>query len=100
MVSDITCCVLVPSQTSNTKQNVNSSNVAADKQQMSGIRHPHQNDVLMGRGGKNNQHLGNETLRDFARDRSEAYRKATKKGKSDLSRELVQLMRALDPPAR
>jgi hypothetical protein len=72
----------------------------ATKQEMSGIRMPRENDVLMGRGGKNNQHLGNENLRNLARDRSEAYRKATKKGKSDLSRELVVLMRALDPPGR
>jgi hypothetical protein len=69
-------------------------------QQLSGIRVPHRNDVLMGRGGKNNQHFGNETFRVLARERVEAYRMATKQGKSFLSRELVSLMRAMDPPAR
>lgn len=67
---------------------------------MEGITSPHENDVLMGRGGKNNQHSGNEKLREFARGRCEDYRIACKKGKSDISRELVRLMRQLDPPAR
>ena len=69
-------------------------------QELSGIRAPHGNDVLMGRGGKNNQHFGNETFRVLARERVEAYRRATKQGKSLLSRELVNIMRAMDPPAR
>lgn len=67
---------------------------------MRGISSPHENDVLMGRGGKNNLHPGNEKLREFARERCEAYRYATKKGKSDLSKELVRLMRELKPSAR
>jgi hypothetical protein len=61
---------------------------------------PHENDVLMGRGGKNNQHSGNEKLRLIARLHGEAYRKSTKKGKSDLSRKLVMKVRELHPPAR
>lgn len=61
---------------------------------------PHENDVLMGRGGKNNQHSGNETLREIARIHCEEYRLSTKKGKSQISRNLVQYMRDLDPPAR
>eukprot|EP00934_Nitzschia_sp_Nitz4_P008301 Nitzschia sp. Nitz4//scaffold1_size375055//282622//283975//NITZ4_000308-RA/size375055-augustus-gene-0.724-mRNA-1//-1//CDS//3329541141//8291//frame0 len=65
-----------------------------------GISTPHHNDVLMGRGGKNNQHSGNETLRGFARQHSQAYSCASKKEKSDISRELVRLMRELEPAAR
>ena len=61
---------------------------------------PHENDVLMGRGGKNNQHSGNEKLREIARIHCEEYRLSTKKGKSQISRNLVQYMRDLDPPAR
>ena len=61
---------------------------------------PHLNDVLMGRGGKNNQHSGNEKLRGMARLESENYRKASKKGKSYISRQLVQQVRSLDPPGR
>lgn len=61
---------------------------------------PHENDVLMGRGGKNNQHSGNEKLRQLAKLQSTNYRESTKKGKSKISRELVQCMRELHPPAR
>lgn len=61
---------------------------------------PHENDVLMGRGGKNNRHSGNEKLRQMAKTESDNYRESTKKGKSQISRQLVQQMLELDPPAR
>ena len=54
----------------------------------------------MGRGGKNNQHSGNEKLRGLARERCQAYQVATKKVKSRLSKELVHLVRTMDPPGR
>ena len=34
---------------------------------------PHENDILMGRGGKNNQHSGNEKLRQIARKGCKQY---------------------------
>ncbi len=77
-----------------------SANASCSPPIMKGIASPHENDVLMGRGGKNNQHSGNEKLRELARERCEEYRVACKKVKSDISRELVRLMRQLDPPAR
>jgi hypothetical protein len=61
---------------------------------------PHEHDVLMGRGGRNNQHSGNDILRQFGRLEGENYRVASKKGKSAISRLLVRQMRELDPPAR
>jgi len=61
---------------------------------------PHHHDVLMGRGGKNNQHAGNENLRDMARAMRDRYKASAKKGKSNMSRELVQNVRDLDPPGR
>eukprot|EP00521_Asterionellopsis_glacialis_P008046 CAMPEP_0195283752 /NCGR_PEP_ID=MMETSP0707-20130614/2196_1 /TAXON_ID=33640 /ORGANISM="Asterionellopsis glacialis, Strain CCMP134" /LENGTH=417 /DNA_ID=CAMNT_0040342979 /DNA_START=158 /DNA_END=1411 /DNA_ORIENTATION=+ len=61
---------------------------------------PTENDILMGRGGKNNQHIGNEKLRDLARGRCEDYRMSSKKGKSYISRELVQRVREMIPPGR
>lgn len=61
---------------------------------------PHGNDILMGRGGKNNQHIGNEKLRGLARLQSEHYRMASKKGKSNISRELVRQVRLMVPPGR
>jgi hypothetical protein len=61
---------------------------------------PHENDILMGRGGKNNQHIGNEKLRGLARLQSDHYRMASKKGKSNISRELVRQVRLMSPPGR
>jgi len=61
---------------------------------------PHENDILMGRGGKNNQHVGNEKLRSLARLESKKYRMASKSGKSCISRNLVQLVRCMSPPGR
>lgn len=57
-------------------------------------------DVLMGRGGKNNQFVGNEKLRILARRRCREYQTATKKGKSHISRELVDAIRDSSPPGR
>jgi hypothetical protein len=61
---------------------------------------PHEHDVLLGRGGRNNQHSGNDILRQFGRLQGEQYRVASKKGKSAISRLLVRQMRELNPPAR
>lgn len=61
---------------------------------------PHQNDVLMGRGGRNNRHTGNEKLREFARRVCLDYQNATKKGKSAISQDLVEQMRELVPAGR
>lgn len=52
------------------------------------------------RGGKNNQHSGNEKLRQYAKEEGANYRCSTKKGKSAISRDLVQKMRDLNPSAR
>jgi hypothetical protein len=71
-----------------------------DAYKMVGISQPHGNDVLMGRGGKNNQHEGNEQLREIGRERYQDYREASKKGKSEISRELVKIVRELTPPGR
>ncbi|CAJ1966928.1 unnamed protein product [Cylindrotheca closterium] len=73
---------------------------AVDDIKLSGIPEPHDNDVLMGRGGKNNQHVGNEQLRSLARGRSMDYQNASKKGKSSISRELVRIVREMKPPGR
>ena len=69
-------------------------------QKMSNISHPHENDVLMGRGGKNNQWYGNEKLRSIARERCREYQLATKKEKSLISRELVKRVRRMKPSGR
>ena len=61
---------------------------------------PHGNDILMGRGGKNNQHVGNEQLRSIARTQRDTYRLSSKKGKSHISREIVAYVRSMNPPGR
>jgi hypothetical protein len=55
---------------------------------------------LMGRGGKNNRHVGNEKLRDIAREKVEQYTVSTKKAKSAISRDIVKRIRDMDPPGR
>jgi hypothetical protein len=71
-----------------------------DDVKLSSVIEPHENDVLLGRGGKNNRHSGNEQLRLMARQYREDYQLATKKGKSQLSRQLVHQVRELSPPGR
>lgn len=61
---------------------------------------PHENDILFGRGGKNNKHVGNETLRQMARANVHHYRAATKKGKSQISRDIVAAIKNLQPTGR
>lgn len=64
------------------------------------IQNPHENDVLLGRGGNNNRHSGNEKLRTLARREAALYNISMKMQKSAISRQLVQEMRDLNPPAR
>ena len=61
---------------------------------------PHENDILMGRGGKNNIHSGNEALRELARKRVIEYTKADKKQKWKISVELVAQVKAMTPAGR
>uniref|UniRef100_A0A7S1ZC96 DUF6824 domain-containing protein n=1 Tax=Trieres chinensis TaxID=1514140 RepID=A0A7S1ZC96_TRICV len=61
---------------------------------------PHENDILLGRGGKNNQHCGNEQLREIARSQRDNYRMSSKKGKSYISRQIVSHIRHMSPPGR
>jgi hypothetical protein len=67
---------------------------------MSGIEAPSENDVLMGRGGNNNRWPGNDFLRKVAAKRCREYQHASKKGKSRISKELIDEVRSLDPPGR
>lgn len=60
----------------------------------------HENDILLGRGGKNNMHVGNEKLRERARKVADQYHRSSKKEKSYLSRTLVQQVKEMDPPGR
>ena len=61
---------------------------------------PNKNDVLLGRGGKNNQHSGNEQLRRLAREMSHSYAAAPKRNKPSIAWLLVTKIRFLNPPGR
>ena len=52
---------------------------------MASIIIKNENDVLMGRGGKNHEHSGNEQLRRIAHGRVHEYERATKKQKAAIS---------------
>jgi hypothetical protein len=61
---------------------------------------PSKNDVLLGRGGRNNQWSGNELLRTMAKFMADRYAQAQKRDKPGLAWILVTQMRQLDPPTR
>ena len=61
---------------------------------------PNENDILLGRGGKNNRHNGNEQLRELARQHTMQYCLSTKKEKTLLISKLVMTVHKMGPPGR
>jgi hypothetical protein len=61
---------------------------------------PNENDILLGRGGKNNKHRGNEQLREMARKKVTKYCTCTKKEKSSMKIELARRIQEMNPPGR
>mmetsp|Transcript_30680 Transcript_30680/g.40207 ORF Transcript_30680/g.40207 Transcript_30680/m.40207 type:complete len:192 (-) Transcript_30680:148-723(-) len=51
------------------------------------------NDVLCGRGGATNNHVGNKRYRSLVSDHQNEYLLAKKKDKADIAREIVRLVR-------
>jgi hypothetical protein len=64
------------------------------------VQQPNENDVLLGRGGRNNQWSGNEQLREMAREMCDAYSAAPKRNKPAIAMLLVLKVRALTPMGR
>jgi hypothetical protein len=62
--------------------------------------HISQNDVLCGRGGLTNHHPGNVFFRRLVRIKQEAYLKASKREKAGVAKEIVALIRNLQPSGR
>lgn len=60
----------------------------------------HDNDVLMGRGGHNHEHVGNEQLRNICRAKVPEYRRARKKEKNLMSKGILLQIKGMDPPGR
>ena len=62
--------------------------------------HPHHNDVLMGRGGKNNAHYGNKQLRKLARELAPSYYHTPRLEKQAIFQNLVSRVKQMNPPGR
>jgi hypothetical protein len=58
------------------------------------------NDVLCGRGGATNSHIGNRSFRLLVKEYKDKYLKAKKKEKPNVAGEIVDKIRGLDPPGR
>ena len=58
------------------------------------------NDVLCGRGGATNSHLGNKAFRLLVKQYQEKYLKAKKKEKPNVASHIVETIRKLRPPGR
>lgn len=61
---------------------------------------PHLNDVLCGRGGSSNRHLGNMHFRELVAANKKMYTGLTKKQKMMVARKVVEAVHSTDPPGR
>jgi hypothetical protein len=59
-----------------------------------------ENDVLCGRGGTTNQHIGNKKFRNLVKQHQESYLKCKKKDKPAISSKIVKMIREMNPPGR
>lgn len=64
------------------------------------IRQINNNDVLCGRGGATNSHVGNRSFRQIVKQYKDKYLNAKKKEKPNVAGEIVEKIRSLDPPGR
>ena len=64
------------------------------------IDHPGVNDVMCGRGGGTNNHIGNVRFRQLVNGHKLRYLAASKVEKPMVAREVVQIWRNLNPPGR
>lgn len=58
------------------------------------------NDVLCGRGGLTNHHPGNILFRNLVKAKQEDYVRASRHEKAYIARDIVGIMKKLDPPGR
>jgi len=68
---------------------------------LQGIEEPHENDVLCGRGGGTNNHLGNKRYRDLVKENYPSYAMAARTDKGPIVAAMVHSWRTTqDPPGR
>jgi len=89
-------CPLVSHSMSNTVRAVSK----LDSSLMDHIRAPHSHDVLCGRGGGTNNHIGNENFRDLVNEKKRQYLNSSKREKPLVSKSIVEAIRRLSPPGR
>lgn len=67
---------------------------------LKGIKDPHDNDVMYGRGGGTNHHPGNKNYRKMVEDRKLEYVNSKRLDKPLVALEIIRLWRAQVPPGR
>jgi len=67
---------------------------------LKGIKDPHENDVMYGRGGGTNHHPGNKRYRKMVEDRKLEYVNSKRLDKPLVALEIIRLWRAQLPPGR
>mmetsp|Transcript_3080 Transcript_3080/g.4405 ORF Transcript_3080/g.4405 Transcript_3080/m.4405 type:complete len:722 (+) Transcript_3080:236-2401(+) len=81
-------------------QPVSPSSTPSTPQATTNIRTPHSNDVLCGRGGSSNRHIGNLNFRCLVAANKDMYVTLTKKQKMMVAREIVKTVQGQEPPGR
>ena len=79
---------------------MNQMGIPIQEQQLKDIHVPGVNDVMCGRGGGTNNHIGNIRFRQLVNGHKLRYLAATKSEKPMVSREVVTIWRGLNPPGR
>ena len=69
-------------------------------QETKNIRKPHAHDVLCGRGGSSNRHVGNLNFRGLVGANKDMYVTLTKKQKMMVARAIVNAVKRQEPPGR
>ena len=76
------------------------STFSKETQPLANIEKPHSNDVLCGRGGSSNRHLGNMHFRELVAANKKTYVGLTKKQKMLVARKIVEMVHSTNPPGR
>mmetsp|Transcript_18656 Transcript_18656/g.27672 ORF Transcript_18656/g.27672 Transcript_18656/m.27672 type:complete len:314 (-) Transcript_18656:985-1926(-) len=93
---DITTTTLLPEAANSNNNNSSTSSWISEA-----VTRPTHNDVLFGRGGGVNRHVGNIHFRQLVSKYEHDYRATHRKAdKTDISARIVSIIRTLDPPGR
>lgn len=76
----------------------NQPHAGLEKQDL--ITHAGHHDVLLGRGGGTNNHVGNKNFRQLVNENKRRYIESSKVEKPKIARDVVEIWQNLDPPGR